>query len=130
MNKELADLLFKDVDKMFREIKIDIAIKMVEVNMSLISIIGVELARGCKEEELSKRINWYNIAGKSMFIEENINEFSKRLYKLPDTIELPKQKIEKKYLIHSISILNTFLILTPIYLFFTPLINNNISSKL
>ena len=72
---ELSDLLFKDVDKTFREIKIDIAIKMVEINMSLISIIGVELARGCKEDELSKRITWYNIAEKSMFLEENINMF-------------------------------------------------------
>lgn len=90
---ELSDLLFKDVDKMFREIKIDIAIKMVEVNMSLISIIGVELARGCKKEELSKRINWYNIAGKSMFLEENINMFYDRYKKY---IEIVKSKVEEE----------------------------------
>ena len=90
---ELSDLLFKDVDKTFREIKIDIAIKMVEINMSLISIIGVELARGCKEDELSKRITWYNIAEKSMFLEENINMFYDRYKKY---IEIVKSKFEEE----------------------------------
>ena len=92
---ELSDLLFKDVDKTFREIKIDIAIKMVEVNMSLISIIGVELARGCKEEELSKRITWYNVAEKSMFLEENINMFYNRYKKYIQIVE-SKVKEENK----------------------------------
>lgn len=92
---ELSDLLFKDVDKTFREIKIDIAIKMVEVNMSLISIIGVELARGCKEDELSKRITWYNIAEKSMFLEENINMFYNRYKKYIQIVE-SKVKEENK----------------------------------
>ena len=90
---ELSDLLFKDVDKTFREIKIDIAIKMVEINMPLISIIGVELARGCKEDELSKRITWYNIAEKSMFLEENINMFYDRYKKY---IEIVKSKVEEE----------------------------------
>lgn len=93
--RELSDLLFKDVDKIFREIKIDIAIKMVEVNMSLISIIGVELARGCKEEELSKRITWYNVAEKSMFLEENINMFYNRYKKYIQIVE-SKVKEENK----------------------------------
>ncbi len=93
--RELSDLLFKDVDKIFREIKIDIAIKMVEVNMSLISIIGVELARGCKEDELSKRITWYNIAEKSMFLEENINMFYNRYKKYIQIVE-SKVKEENK----------------------------------
>ena len=88
-------MLFKDVDKIFREIKIDIAIKMVEVNMSLISIIGVELARGCKEDELSKRITWYNIAEKSMFLEENINMFYNRYKKYIQIVE-SKVKEENK----------------------------------
>ena len=84
--RELSDLLFKDVDKIFREIKIDIAI---------ISIIGVELARGCKEDELSKRITWYNIAEKSMFLEENINMFYNRYKKYIQIVE-SKVKEENK----------------------------------
>ncbi len=50
------------------------------------------------EEELLRRIIEYKKYKEiSKKFKENINEFSKRLYKLPDTIELPKQKIEKKY---------------------------------
>lgn len=50
------------------------------------------------EEELLRRIIEYKKYKEiSKLFKENINEFSKRFYKLPDKIELPKQKIEKEY---------------------------------
>lgn len=50
------------------------------------------------EEDLLRRIIEYKKYKEiSKKFKENINEFSKRFYKLPDKIELPKQKIEKKY---------------------------------
>ena len=50
------------------------------------------------EEELLRRIIEYKKYKEiSKLFKENINEFSKRMYKLPDKIELPKQKIEKEF---------------------------------
>lgn len=55
------------------------------------------------EEELLRRIIEYKKYKEiSKKFKENINEFSKRFYKLPDNIELPKQTIEKKYYIDDI----------------------------
>ena len=50
------------------------------------------------EEELLRRIIEYKKYKEiSKLFKERIDVFSKRLYKLPDKIELPKQKIEKEY---------------------------------
>lgn len=50
------------------------------------------------EEELLRRIIEYKKYKEiSKLFKENINEFSKRVYKLPDNIELPKRKIEKEF---------------------------------
>ena len=50
------------------------------------------------EEELLRRIIEYKKYKEiSKLFKENINEFSKRFYKLPEVIELPKQKIEKEF---------------------------------
>ena len=55
------------------------------------------------EEELLRRIIEYKKYKEiSKKFKENINEFSKRFYKLTDNIELPKQTIEKKYYIDDI----------------------------
>ena len=55
------------------------------------------------EEELLRRIIEYKKYKEiSKKFKENIAEYSKRFYKLPDTIELPKQKIEKKYYMEDI----------------------------
>lgn len=55
------------------------------------------------EEELLRRIIEYKKYKEiSKKFKENIVEYSKRFYKLPDTIELPKQKIEKKYYMEDI----------------------------
>ncbi len=55
------------------------------------------------EEELLRRIIEYKKYKEiSKKFKENINEFSKRFYKLPDNIELPKQTIEKKYYIDDV----------------------------
>lgn len=55
------------------------------------------------EEELLRRIIEYKKYKEiSKKFKENINKFSKRFYKLPDNIELPKQTIEKKYYIDDI----------------------------
>lgn len=51
------------------------------------------------EEELLRRIIEYKKYKEiSKVFRANMEEFSKRFYKLPDDIELPKQSIEKKYL--------------------------------
>lgn len=50
------------------------------------------------EEELLNRIIEYKKYKEiSKLFKERINEFSGRIYKLPDKIELPKQKIEKEF---------------------------------
>lgn len=50
------------------------------------------------EEELLRRIIEYKKYKEiSKLFKERIDVFSKRLYKLPDKIELPKQEIEKEY---------------------------------
>ena len=50
------------------------------------------------EEELLRRIIEYKKYKEiSKLFKENINEYSKRFFKLPDKIELPKQKIEKEF---------------------------------
>ena len=55
------------------------------------------------EEELLRRIIEYKKYKEiSKKFKENIAEYSKRFYKLPDAIELPKQKIEKKYYMEDI----------------------------
>ena len=55
------------------------------------------------EEELLKRIIEYKKYKEiSKKFKENMEIFSKRLYKFPEKIELPKQKIEKKYFIEEI----------------------------
>ena len=50
------------------------------------------------EEELLRRIIEYKKYKEiSKLFKENINEYSKRFFKLPDKIKLPKQKIEKEF---------------------------------
>ena len=50
------------------------------------------------EEELLRRIIEYKKYKEiSKLFKENINEYSKRFYKLPDKVNLPKQKIEKEF---------------------------------
>lgn len=50
------------------------------------------------EEELLRRIIEYKKYKEiSKLFKENINEFSKRFYKLPEKVTLPKQKIEKEF---------------------------------
>ena len=50
------------------------------------------------EEELLRRIIEYKKYKEiSKLFKENMDEFSKRFYKLPDKVELPKQIIEKEY---------------------------------
>ncbi|MGN1299648.1 MAG: segregation and condensation protein A [Candidatus Scatovivens sp.] len=55
------------------------------------------------EEELLQRIIEYKKYKEiSKKFKENIELFSKRIYKFPDKIELPKQKLEKEYHIEDI----------------------------
>ena len=55
------------------------------------------------EEELLKRIIEYKKYKEiSKKFKENIEIFSKRLYKFPEKIELPRQKLEKEYFIDEI----------------------------
>jgi len=58
----------------------------------------VEETEEISEEELINKIIEYKNYKKILkVLNERLNEFSKRVYKLPDTVELPKQKLEKEY---------------------------------
>ena len=87
------------------ELNLEIASEFVVMASTLILIKSksllpkdVEDEAELTEEELLRRIIEYKKYKEiSKLFKENINKFSKRFYKLPDKIELPKQKIEKEY---------------------------------
>ena len=87
------------------ELNLEIASEFVVMATTLILIKSksllpkdVEDEAELTEEELLRRIIEYKKYKEiSKLFKENINEFSKRFYKLPDKIELPKQVIEKQY---------------------------------
>ena len=65
---------------------------------SLLPKVDVEGEEELTEEELIYRIIEYKKYKEiSKNLKECFTEFSKRLYKLPEKIELPKRRIEKKY---------------------------------
>lgn len=74
---KLSDELYLKVNSKYPRINIKDATKIVESNMAVILIIGVEKARGCAEEKLKERINWHNVCPKSLLIEKNISNFIK-----------------------------------------------------
>ena len=87
------------------ELNLEVASEFVVMATTLILIKSksllpkdVEDEAELTEEELLRRIIEYKKYKEiSKLFKENIDEFSKRFYKLPDKIELPKQVIEKQY---------------------------------
>ena len=92
------------------ELNLEIASEFVVMASTLILIKSksllpkdVEDEAELTEEELLRRIIEYKKYKEiSKLFKENINEFSKRFYKLPDKVELPKQVIEKQYQVDDI----------------------------
>ncbi len=91
--------------KQQEELNLEIASEFVVMATTLILIKSksllpktVEDEAELTEEELLRRIIEYKKYKEiSKVFRENMEEFSKRFYKLPDSIELPKQTIEKTF---------------------------------
>lgn len=91
--------------KQQEELNLEIASEFVVMATTLILLKSksllpktVEDEAELTEEELLRRIIEYKKYKEiSKLFRENMEEYSKRFYKLPDDIELPKQKIEKKF---------------------------------
>lgn len=75
---KLSNDLYLKVNKKYPRIDIKKATEIVESNMAVILIIGIELSRGCIESKLSERVNWYNVCPKSLLIERNIDDIVKK----------------------------------------------------
>ena len=89
---ELSDELYKQVSEKYPRINIKDATEIVELNMAVIMIIGVEKSRGCKSNKIKERVDWHNVCPKSLLIEKNINNFIERYEKY---IKLIKEKAAK-----------------------------------
>lgn len=71
---------------------------------SLLPKVDIEGEEELTEEELIRRIIEYKkYKETSKKLKNFFTEFSKRFYKLPEKIELPKRTIEKKYTVEQIS---------------------------
>lgn len=89
---QLSNELYLEVDKTYRKINIIDATEIVEYNLSNILVIGIEQARGCKKEDISKVVDWYNLGAKSYLLKNNIREFEKTYSKY---IELIIKKVKE-----------------------------------
>lgn len=93
--KELSDLrnqLLLDINNRFQRIRIDKATKILEYNMAVILIIGIEKA---KDENINilKILDWYNICPLSCLINSDYKKFIEK-YKY--YIEKVKKETEKQ----------------------------------
>lgn len=87
---ELSDGLYLKVNSKYPRINIKDVANIVESNMAVILIIGIEKARGCAEEKLKERITWHNVCPKSLLIEKNISNFIKDY---DEYIQVIKEKV-------------------------------------
>ena len=104
---KLSDITDQYVNylKQQEELNLEIASEFVVMASTLLLIKSksllpkdVEDEAELTEEELLRRIIEYKKYKEiSKLFKENITEFSKRGYKLPENIELPKQKIEREF---------------------------------
>ena len=74
---KLSDKLYLKVNNKYPRINIKKATEIVESNMSVILVIGIEKARGCTNDELKERVSWYNVCPKSLLIEKSIETIIK-----------------------------------------------------
>lgn len=77
MFSKLSDELYLKVNSKYPRINIKEATKMVESNLAVILIVGIEKARGCPEAKLKERVYWHNVCPKSLLIEKSISKFIK-----------------------------------------------------
>ena len=71
---ELTNKMLNEINRKYRKIKADKAVKLVEFNMSIMVVIGVEKARGCKKEDMKKRIDWYKLGPESELMERTYDK--------------------------------------------------------
>lgn len=101
---EITDQYIDYINKM-EELKLETTSEFLVMASTLVYIKSkillpneIEDESELTEEELIRRIIEYKKYKEICEVfKKNIEIFSKRIYKLPDKIELPKQKIEKKY---------------------------------
>lgn len=74
---KLSNELYLKVNSKYPRINIKDAARIVELNIAVILIVGIEKARGCPEEKLKERVYWHNVCPKSKLIEKNISKFIK-----------------------------------------------------
>lgn len=74
---KLSEELYLKVDKKYPRIDMKRATEIVEANMAVILIIGIEKKRGCIKEKIRERISWHNVCPKSLLIEKDIEKFIK-----------------------------------------------------
>lgn len=89
----LSNELYLKVNNKYPRINIKAATEIVESNMAVILIIGVEKKRGCTDQKLKERINWYNVCPKSLLIEKSIADIIENYKKYIDAI---MKKIEEQ----------------------------------
>ena len=77
MFSKLSDELYLKVNSKYPRINIKEATRMVESNLAVILIVGIEKARGCPEAKLKGRVYWHNVCPKSLLIEKSISKFIK-----------------------------------------------------
>ena len=77
MFSKLSDELYLKVNSKYPRINIKEATRMVESNLVVILIVGIEKARGCPEAKLKGRVYWHNVCPKSLLIEKSISKFIK-----------------------------------------------------
>ena len=104
---KLSDITDQYVNylKQQEELNLEIASEFVVMASTLLLIKSksllpktVEDEAELTEEELLRRIIEYKKYKEiSKLFKENLNEYSKRFYKLPDIVELPKRQLEKEF---------------------------------
>ncbi len=89
---QLSTELFEEVNKRYRNINIEDATQIVEFNLANILVIGIEKARGCKKENMSKIISWYDLGSRSILLQKQIGNFEKEY---SEYIELIIKKVKE-----------------------------------
>lgn len=90
MFSKLSNELYMKVNSKYPRVNIKEATRMVESNIAVILIVGIERARGCPEEKLKERVYWHNVCPKSLLIEKSISKFIKDY---EEYIQIVKEKV-------------------------------------
>jgi len=100
---EITDQYIEYLNQM-EKMNLEIASEFIVMASTLLYIKSKELLPSIKEEKelteeelLERIVNYKKYKEITKKLRQNYEEFSKRLYKFQDIIELPKQKLEKHY---------------------------------